>query len=146
VELHFNRRYRTGDIKTPRFNRLDLINLIRNHPALAFESLNVKEMSKAKLSRSIHDTALGEIKRQAEYKGLWYDVPFIQVDRWFPSSKLCSACGYKNNELSLSAREWRCPACETHHDRDINAAQNVRPAVSVISCQLIRKADAVIED
>jgi putative transposase len=102
------------------------INLIRNHAALAFESLNVKGMTKTKLSKSIHDTALGEIKRQAEYKGLWYDVAFIEVDRWFPSSKLCSVCGYKNKDLSLSAREWRCPDCETDHDRDINAAQNVR--------------------
>jgi len=57
------------------------IKLIRKHAALAFESLNVKGMSKTKLSKSIHDTALGEIKRQAEYKGLWYDVAFIQVDR-----------------------------------------------------------------
>ena len=101
-------------------------NLIRNHEALVFESLNVKGMSKTKLSKSIHDVAFGEIKRQAEYKGFWYDVPFIQVDRWFPSSKLCSVCGYRNNELSLSDREWRCPGCETHHDRDINAAQNLR--------------------
>jgi putative transposase len=101
-------------------------NLIRNHEALAFESLNVKGMSKTKLSKSIHDTAFGEIKRRAEYKGLWYDVPFIPVDRWFPSSKLCSVCGYKNNDLSLSDREWRCPDCETHHDRDINAAENLR--------------------
>jgi putative transposase len=101
-------------------------NLIRNHEALAFESLNVKGMSKTKLSKSIHDVALGEIKRRAEYKGFWYDVPFIQVDRWFPSSKLCSDCGYRNNDLSLSAREWRCPDCGTHHDRDINAAENLR--------------------
>jgi putative transposase len=101
-------------------------NLIRNHEALAFESLNVKGMSKTKLSKSIHDTAFGEIKRQAEYKGLWYDVPFIPVDRWFPSSKLCSVCEYKNNDLSLSDREWMCPDCKTHHDRDINAARNLR--------------------
>jgi putative transposase len=101
-------------------------NLIRNHEALAFESLNVKGMSKTKLSKSIHDVAFGEIKRQAEYKGLWYDVPFIPVDRWFPSSKLCSVCGYKNNDLSLSDREWVCQDCETHHDRDSNAAQNLR--------------------
>jgi putative transposase len=101
-------------------------NLIRHHEALAFESLNVKGMSKTKLSKGIHDTALGEIRRQAEYKGLWYDIPFIPVDRWVPGSKLCSVCGYRNNDLSLSAREWRCPDCETHHDRDINAAQNLR--------------------
>jgi putative transposase len=101
-------------------------NRIRDHEALAFESLNVKGMSKTKLSKSIHDTALGEIKRQAEYKGIWYDVPFIQVDRWFPSSKLCSVCGYRNNDLSLSDREWMCPDCETKHDRDINAGQNLR--------------------
>jgi putative transposase len=83
-------------------------------------------MTKTKLSKSIHDTAFGEIRRQAEYKGIWYDVPFITVDRWFPSSKLCSVCGSINNDLSLSDREWRCPKCGTDHDRDINAAQNLR--------------------
>jgi putative transposase len=101
-------------------------NLIRKYEALAFESLNVRGMSKTKLSKSIHDVAFGEIKRQAEYKGLWDDVPFIPVDRWFPSSKLCSVCGYKNNDLSLSDREWMCPECGTKHDRDINAGQNLR--------------------
>src|SRR5215510_2376983 len=50
----------------------------------------------------------------------------ISVDRWFPSSKLCSVCGSINNDLSLSDREWRCPKCGTDHDRDINAAQNLR--------------------
>jgi IS605 OrfB family transposase len=99
---------------------------IPHHEALVFESLNVKGMTKTKLSKSIHDTAFGEIRRQAEYKGIWYDVPFITVDRWFPSSKLCSVCGSINNDLSLSDREWRCPKCGTDHDRDINAAQNLR--------------------
>ena len=101
-------------------------NLIRNHEALVFESLNVKGMSRTKLSKSIHDTAFGEIRRQAEYKGIWYEVPVISVDRWYPSSKLCSVCGSINNDLSLSEREWRCPKCGTDHDRDTNAAQNLR--------------------
>ena len=64
--------------------------------------------------------------RQAEYKGNWYEVPIISVDRWFPSSKLCSVCGSINNDLSLSDREWRCPKSGTQEDRGIDAAQNLR--------------------
>ena len=60
------------------------------------------------------------------YKAGWYDREIIQVSQWFPSSKLCSCCGYKNDDLTLKDREWICPECKTHHDRDLNAAINIR--------------------
>ena len=61
-----------------------------------------------------------------EYKARWNSKHFVQVDRFFPSTRLCSACGYKNDDLSLSDREWTCLGCGTHHLRDCNAAKNVR--------------------
>ena len=60
-----------------------------------------------------------------KYKCEWYGRDLIVIDRWFPSSKLCSNCGYKYKELSLKEREWTCPVCKTHHDRDYNAATNI---------------------
>ena len=67
-----------------------------------------------------------ELLRQVEYKALWNSRHFVQVDRFFPSTKLCSACGCKNEDLSLSDREWTCPGCRRRHLRDWNAAKNVR--------------------
>jgi len=72
-------------------------------------------------------TICGELLRQIEYKALWNSKHFVQVDRFFPSTQLCSECGYKNDELSLADREWTCPGCRTQHFRDWNAAKNVRP-------------------
>src|SRR5215475_6518054 len=63
---------------------------------------------------------------QVEYKARWNRKHFVQVDRFFPSTKLCSECGYKKDDLSLSEREWSCPGCGTHHLRDWNAAKHVR--------------------
>jgi putative transposase len=88
--------------------------------------LNVKGMAKTKLSKSILDAAPGEFFRQVEYKASWNNRHAVSVDRWFPSSKLCSICGYKNVNLQLSDRQWLCPDCGTQHHRDINAAMNLR--------------------
>jgi len=59
------------------------------------------------------------------YKAEWYGNHIVEIDRFFPSSKLCNNCGYKNKDLKLSQREWLCPECGTHHDRDLNAAINI---------------------
>jgi len=93
---------------------------------ICFEDLSLKALARTKHAKSWLDAAFGELLRQVEYKARWNSKHFVQVDRFFPSTKLCSACGYPNNDLSLSDREWTCPGCGTHHQRDWNAAQNVR--------------------
>jgi len=60
------------------------------------------------------------------YKADWYGRYVVEIDKWFPSSKLCSGCGYKKSDLTLSDRQWTCPECGTHHDRDFNAAKNIK--------------------
>ena len=74
---------------------------------------------------------MGEFRRQMVYKAQRYDTTLIFADRWFPSTKLCSSCGEKNGSLTLKDREWTCPSCGTHHDRDIHAAINLKRLASV---------------
>ena len=78
-----------------------------------------------KLARAISDAGWGEFKRQLIYKAAWNGGTVVEVDRFFPSSKRCSTCHYTMPELPLSIREWDCPVCGVHHDRDLNAAQNI---------------------
>ena len=79
-----------------------------------------------KLAKAISDVGWYEFCRQLEYKCLWYDKKFIQIDTYFASSQICSNCGYKNsNARNLDTRKWTCPECNKHHDRDINAAINI---------------------
>ena len=85
-----------------------------------------KALPRTKHAKSWLDAAFGELLRQVEYKALWQGKHFVQVDRFFRSTKLCSECGYKNDDLSLADREWTCPGCRTHHRRDSNAGKNVR--------------------
>jgi putative transposase len=80
------------------------------------------------LARHIADAAFGEIFRELEYKAAWYGRTYLELDRFFPSSKLCSSCGHLLEELPLSVRDWDCPACGAHHDRDVNAATNIKKA------------------
>ena len=77
------------------------------------------------LARHIADAAFGEFRRQLEYKAKWYGRTVLVVDQWFPSSKTCSKCNHKLDELRLDIRKWTCPKCGASHDRDINAAQNL---------------------
>jgi putative transposase len=99
--------------------------LIRENQTIVAESLAVKNMVKnRKLAKAISDAGWGEIARQLAYKAKWYGRNFIQLDRWFPGSKTCSKCGHKVDSLPLSIREWDCPKCKAHHDRDVNAALN----------------------
>jgi putative transposase len=93
---------------------------------VCFEQLSLKSLVKTKQAKSWLDAAFGELLRQVEYKARWSSKHFVQVGRFFPSTKLCSGCGYKNDSLSLSDREWTCPACATHHMRDFNSAKNVK--------------------
>ena len=81
--------------------------------------------AKAGLNRSLKDAALGELRRQLEYKSAWHGRTVVAVDRWFPSSRLCSTCGAHKGKLALSDRTWQCQQCATIHDRDANAAINI---------------------
>ena len=101
----------------------------KNHAVIAVEDLNVQGMMKnRRLSRSIADASWGELVRQLTYKQAWRGGVVVKVDRFFPSSKTCSACGYLLKELPLSARDWKCLGCGAEHDRDINAAKMIKQA------------------
>lgn len=110
--------------------------LVRENQTIVAESLAVKNMVKnRKLARCISDAGWGEIVRQLAYKALWYGRSFVQLDRWFPGSKMCSNCGHKVDSLPLNVREWDCPKCDAHHDRDVNAALNHKAAgLAVLVC------------
>lgn len=99
----------------------------RNYGLIIIEDLNVNGMLKnRKLAKSIADAGFGEIRRQLEYKADWYNAIVGVVDKWFPSSKLCSGCGNKKLDMSLSDREWTCENCGQHNLRDLNAAINLK--------------------
>ena len=79
-----------------------------------------------KLARAINDVGWGQFIRLLTYKALWWGKNVIKVDRFYPSSKTCASCGSKIDKLPLSVRSWQCQHCHTTHDRDINAATNIR--------------------
>ena len=127
------------------------LQLIRENQMIVVEDLAVKNMVKKrcdpattpvareraprdhKLARAISDANWGEIVRQLEYKAEWYGRQLIKIDRYFPSSKRCSSCGHVVEKLPLNIREWDCPECGSHHDRDINAAINILAAGLAVS-------------
>ncbi|GIH51442.1 putative transposase [Microbispora rosea] len=108
--------------------------LVRDHDLIVIEDLNVKGMVRNhSLARAISDCGWGEFRRQLEYKTAKYGRTLVVIDRWYPSSKTCSACGHLLAQLSLSTRTWQCPSCGTRHDRDVNAAKNILAAGRAVS-------------
>lgn len=110
--------------------------LVKENQLIAVEDLCVKGMLRSKrYSRSIADASWGELVRQLEYKSNWYGRTLVKVDRFFPSSKTCSACGHIVESMPEHIRDWECPSCGAQHDRDLNAATNVLAAgLAVAAC------------
>ncbi|HET9081152.1 MAG TPA: transposase [Trebonia sp.] len=103
--------------------------LVRDHDMIVIEDLNVSGMVRNRhMARVISDCGWGEFGRQLAYTCERYGRRLVIIDRWYPSSKTCWACGHLLADLSLSTRNWRCPSCGARHDRDINAAKNILAA------------------
>ena len=115
---------RIADIRTDVLHKLTTS--LTRYRTIVIEDLNVAGMlANRTLARAIADAGFFEFRRQLQYKAEMAGSTVVVVDRWFPSSKLCSACGAKNGALTLSERMWTCVSCGTSHDRDVNAARNL---------------------
>ena len=137
INLFEARNYQTQKRKVARLHekvmnqRTDFLNklsteIIKNHDIICIEDLNTKGMLRNhKLAKSISDVSWSSFVSKLQYKADWYGRKIIKVDKWFPSSQICSNCGHKDDKKSLEIREWTCPICHTHHDRDINASINI---------------------
>lgn len=101
--------------------------LVKDYDVICLEDLNIKSMEQNHhLARAIQGAAWSEFARQLEYKSEWFGKNILFIGRFEPSSKLCHKCGHVNKDLKLGDREWTCPECGEHHDRDVNAAINIR--------------------
>jgi len=111
--------------------RLDFLHktssaITKQYDVICVESLDIKNMVRNKyLSKSISDAGWGEFLRQLKYKSKWQGKYYIEIDKFYPSSKTCNVCGYVLDTLPLYQRTWICPCCKTYHPRDVNAAKNI---------------------
>jgi putative transposase len=99
--------------------------IVKNFDVIVTEDLNISGMKKSNLGKSISDASWSEFIRQLGYKSRWYGKSFIKIDRFYPSSQICSSCGHRDGKKTLDIREWTCSNCGTEHDRDLNAANNI---------------------
>jgi len=100
--------------------------IISENQVIVLEDLSVKGMIRnRRRSKSVWDVAWAKFVNMLTYKAQWYGREVVQISRWFPSSKMCHDCNYVKGDLQLSDREWDCPKCGKHHDRDFNASQNI---------------------
>ena len=117
--------------------------IIDENQVVVVEDINVKGLLKTRLAKSVSDSGWTKFLSYLKYKAEWYGRTYIQVDRFFPSSKLCHRCGHKNGDLALHDRTWCCPACGETHDRDVNASKNLyfvglgRPEVTPVEQALV---------
>ena len=103
------------------------LRLVRRHDKIVIETLNLEGMKRL-WGRKISDLAFGEFALILQWTSAKYGKTFLKTNRWEPTTKPCSNCGYRNQNLTLSDRYWTCPECSTHHDRDVNAAINILQA------------------
>lgn len=137
IKLHEAKNYQKQKKKVARLyekmvnQRTDFLNklstdIIKNHDIICIEDLNVKGMLKnRKLSKAISDVSWSSFVIKLEYKANWYGREVVKIDKWFPSSQICSDCGHKDGKKPLNIREWTCNNCGETHDRDINASINI---------------------
>ncbi len=119
--------------KHERRDRARLARLVRENQTVVIEDLTVRNLLKnGKLARAISDASWTELRSMLEYRCAWYGRELVTVDRWFPSSKLCGACGTVREKLPLNVREWTC-VCGAVHDRDVNAARSILAAGLAVS-------------
>ena len=100
--------------------------IIKNHDIICIEDLSSKNLMKnRRLAKSIGDVSWFTFTRMLKYKSEWYEKQVIKISQWYPSSQLCSDCGYNSGKKALNVRDWTCSNCGSHHDRDINASVNI---------------------
>jgi len=122
--------------------------IVKSYDLISVEDLNVKGMIKnRKLSKHIADASWGKFVTLLQYKCDWYGKELVKVNRFYPSSKTCSECGWINQELKLSDREWTCNSCGAIHDRDLNASKNIlKEGLKIISAGAVDYTDGDLND
>lgn len=127
TQLRLSRLHRDIARKRNNYNNCVTADIVAKSNFIGVETLNVKGMFKNRsYAKGLADAAMGSVLQMLKYKADWYGRTVQPIDRWAPSSKKCNCCGYIRPTLSTEVREWDCPKCGTHHDRDVNAAINIK--------------------
>lgn len=117
---------RVADVRRDFHHKLSTA-IIRDNQAVYVEDLAVRGLARTRLAKSVHDAGWSAFVSMLEYRATRYGRRFVRVDRWFPSTRMCSVCGMVREKIPLRVRSWTCP-CGAVHDRDVNAARNVLAA------------------